>query len=183
VLSLSFVCLVSTTRIVYLISFLLTIIMSKRKLFPGSLSFSKEKPSTMSSVEKSVNQVLLTSRDTVHFQDGILSSMFAISSALGSISKEQKVLLDKIESIALRLEITSRVVHSMREEFARIRTNYPESSSVLSEEEIREFLNSPKATPIFGSIMDLTCSETPWPSSPQRIDLTSQSPGSGDRQE
>jgi hypothetical protein len=133
----------------------------------GSLSFSKEKPSTMSSVEKSVNQVLLTSRDTVHFQDGILSSMFAISSALGSISKEQKVLLDKIESIALRLDITSRAVHLMRDELDRIKTNFPESSSKPSEEEIRELLNSQKATRIFGSIMDLTCSETLWSSEPQ----------------
>jgi len=80
--------------------------------------------------------------------------------------RAQEVLLDKIESIAQRVETLSKEVLSMKEESARIEMRQQDRSWLPSDEEIKAWLNSPVKSPTHGSIMDLTCSETPYPSCP-----------------
>jgi len=80
--------------------------------------------------------------------------------------RAQEVLLDKIESIAQRVETLSKEVLSMKEESARIEMRQQDRSWLPSDEEIKAWLNSPVKSPTHGSIMDLTCSETPYPSLP-----------------
>jgi len=95
-----------------------------------------------------------------------LSFMFGISSQTGAMLRAQEVLLDKIESIAQRVETLSKEVLSMKEESARIEMRQQDRSWLPSDEEIKAWLNSPVKSPTHGSIMDLTCSETPYPSLP-----------------
>jgi len=57
-------------------------------------------------------------------------------------------------------------VLSMKEESARIEMRQQDRSWLPSDEEIKAWLNSPVKSPTHGSIMDLTCSETPYPSLP-----------------
>jgi len=80
--------------------------------------------------------------------------------------ESSRVLLDKIESIAQRVETLSKEVLSMKEESARIEMRQQDRSWLPSDEEIKAWLNSPVKSPTHGSIMDLTCSETPYPSLP-----------------
>lgn len=145
--------------------------MSKRKMCPASQLGSKKKPSIGSSAERSEIQELLTSKGTSHFEDGVLSIMFGISSHLGVISRAQEVLLDKIESIALKVETLSKEVQLMKAQ--------PQVSPVMNSEdrswlpsnsEIQEWLNTPVSSPERISFQDLTCSETLFPSSPQLSD-------------
>jgi len=91
---------------------------------------------------------------------------FGISSQTGAMLRAQEVLLDKIESIAQRVETLSKEVLSMKEESARIEMRQQDRSWLPSDEEIKAWLNSPVKSPTHGSIMDLTCSETPYPSLP-----------------
>jgi len=108
----------------------------------------------------------LTYKDTSRFESGVLSFMFGISSQTGAMLRAQEVLLDKIESIAQRVETLSKEVLSMKEESARIEMRQQDRSWLPSDEEIKAWLNSPVKSPTHGSIMDLTCSETPYPSLP-----------------
>jgi len=159
---------------------LLLTIMSKRTS-PASSPSSTKKPNTGSSAKKSVIQELLISRDTPAFGDAIISSMFGISVALGAISRSQEVMLDKIESIALKVEILQKEVKSMKEELSPVQeTPSPTASWLPSNEELREFLNSPLSSPERTCFPDLTCYETPYLSSLPSIDLTFPSDGSTD---
>jgi len=140
--------------------------MSKRKMCPASQLGAKKKVSIGSSAERSEIQVPLTYKDTSRFESGVLSFMFGISSQTGAMLRAQEVLLDKIESIAQRVETLSKEVLSMKEESARIEMRQQDRSWLPSDEEIKAWLNSPVKSPTHGSIMDLTCSETPYPSLP-----------------
>jgi len=135
--------------------------MSKRKMCPASQLGAKKKVSIGSSAERSEIQVPLTYKDTSRFESGVLSFMFGISSQTGAMLRAQEVLLDKIESIAQRVETLSKEVLSMKEESARIEMRQQDRSWLPSDEEIKAWLNSPVKSPTHGSIMDLTCSEIP----------------------
>lgn len=153
--------------------------MSKRKLAPSPLG-SKKRPSTGSSAERSEIQELHTFRGTPRFEDAILSAMFGVSSALGSISRAQEVLLDKIECIAAKVETLSREVQLMKAEIVVEETPLQDHSWLPSDQEIKEWLNSPIKSPEPSCSTDLTCYETPFPCKHQLIDLTSASDGSTD---
>jgi len=105
-------------------------------------------------------------KDTSRFESGVLSFMFGISSQTGAILRAQEVLLDRIENIALRVETLSKEVQSMKVDLVKIEMRQPETSWLPSDEAIRGWLNSPIQSPTHGSIMDLTCSETPFISGP-----------------
>jgi len=124
---------------------------------------------TTSSGKKSEMEELLISKGTPTFQDGIISMLFGINLALGTMSKGQTVLLDKIESIAQRVETLSKEVSSLKEEVTKdlLQTamRLPEISSLPSNQEIEDWLNSPLPIPEPGVSMDLTCYETINPSS------------------
>lgn len=154
--------------------------MSKRKMCPASQLSAKKKANTGSSAEKSENQVPLIYKDTSRFESGVLSFMFGISSQTGAILRAQEVLLDKIENIAQRVETLSKEVLLMKEESVRTEMRQQDRSWLPSDEEIKAWLNSPIQSPTPGSGMDLTCSETPFPSYPQLNVLQFQSGGSGD---
>jgi len=148
-----------------------SITMSKRKISLDSKASSSKKPNTGSSAVRSEIQELLISKDTPHFNDGILSMLFGINLAVGAISRAQEVLLDKIESIAQKVEILSKEVHSMKAQ--------PQVSPVMNSEdrswlpsnsEIQEWLNTPIPSPERTSFPELTCSEMLWPSSLQSND-------------
>jgi len=68
--------------------------------------------------------------------------------------------------IALRVETLSKEVQSMKVDLVKIEMRQPETSWLPSDEAIRGWLNSPIQSPTHGSIMDLTCSETPFISGP-----------------
>jgi len=158
--------------------------MMKRKLHesnPGSM----KKPNTGSSAVRSGTQELLTSRGTPRFEDAVLSTMFGISSALGAMSRAQEVLLDKIESIALKVGTLEKEVLSMKERLPPRPQEMPRPlpSWLPSNEEIREWLNSPKNSPERICSPDLTCSEMPYLSNLQSIDHQLMSDGSMDSQE
>jgi len=92
--------------------------------------------------------------------------MFGISSQTGAILRAQEVLLDRIENIASKVETLSKEVQSMKVDLVKIEMRQPETSWLPSDEAIRGWLNSPIQSPTHGSIMDLTCSETPFISGP-----------------
>lgn len=152
--------------------------MSKRKMCPASQLSAKKKANIGSSGEKLEIQVPLTSRDTSRFESGVLSFMFGISSQTGAILRAQEVLLDKIENIAARVETLSKEVQSMKEESVRTEMRAQDRSWLPSDEEIKAWLISPTQSPTHGSGMDLTCSETLFPSYPQLNVLQFQSGGS-----
>jgi len=132
--------------------------MSKRKMCPASQLGAKKKVSIGSSAERSEIQVPLTYKDTSRFESGyfhLCSNKLSNSAML----RAQEVLLDKIESIAQRVETLSKEVLSMKEESARIEMRQQDRSWLPSDEEIKAWLNSPVKSPTHGSIMDLTCSE------------------------
>jgi len=143
--------------------------MSKRTLSASRLGATK-KPSIGSSAERSEIQVPLICKGTSAFEEGVLSFMFGISSQTGAILRAQEVLLDRIESIALKVEILQKEVQSMKEDCQRIETKSPERSWLPSDEVIRGWLSSPIPSPTHGSTMDLTCSEMPFISEPQSSD-------------
>lgn len=140
--------------------------MSKRKMCPASQLGARKKVSTGSSVERPVIPEPLTSKDTSRFESGVLSFMFGISSQTGAILRAQEVLLDKIELIALKVETLSKEVQLMKAELPVTAKRSQETSWLPSNEEIKAWLNSPIPSPTHGSTMDLTCSETPYPSLP-----------------
>lgn len=125
---------------------------------------SKTPPSTPLSGKKSPIQELLTSRDTASFPDAVISAMFGISLALGSISKSQEVLLDKIDCIAQKLETLQNQVHYLVAQRENLEMNLPENSNLPSEQELEAWLASPSPTRAVGISLDITCSETLWPS-------------------
>jgi len=154
--------------------------MSKRKMCPASQLGAKKKPSIGSSGEKSEIPVPLTSRDTSRFESGVLSFMFGISSQTGAMLRAQEVLLDRIESIALKVETLSKEVQSMKVDSVRTEMRQQDRSWLPCDEEIKAWLNSPIPSPTHGSVMDLTCSEMPYPSYPPLNVQQFQSGGSGD---
>lgn len=128
---------------------------SKRAMSPLSIG---------SSGKKSALQELHMSKGTSHFDDAVISSMFAISSALGSILKSQGVLLDKIECIAQKMEILSKEVTSLKENQVKIsqpvETTSPRSLEWPSDQEMMAWLSSPMFEPDHGTFPDITCYET-----------------------
>ncbi|AXF52028.1 MAG: hypothetical protein [Cressdnaviricota sp.] len=159
------------------------ITMSKRKMCPASQLGASKKPSTGSSVERPVNLEPLISKDTSRYEDGVLSLMYQVSSHLGHISRGQQVLLDRIESIAAKVETLSKEVNSMKAGSEEIKTKSEERSWLPSNLEIQEWLNSPIQSPERGSTMDLTCSEMPFLSTQPLTGLPSMFDGFGDFQE
>jgi hypothetical protein len=157
--------------------------MSKRKMCPASQAGASKKPSTGSSVERPVNLEPLICKDTSRYEDGVLSLMFQVSSHLGHISRGQQVLLDKIESIAAKVETLSKEVSLMKEGSEKIKMKSPEASWLPSDQEIKEWLNSPIPSPERGYSMDLTCSEMPFLSTQPLTGLPSMFDGFGDFQE
>jgi len=153
--------------------------MSKRTLPPSKLGPNK-KPSTGSSVERPVNLEPLISKDTSHYEDGVLSLMYQVSSHLGAISRGQQVLLDRIEDIAAKMETLKKEVKSMKARPREIKIPQPETSWLPSNKEIEEFLNSPIQSPERTSSMDLTCLETLFPLSQPSIDPTLMFDGFGE---
>lgn len=115
-----------------------------------------------SSGKKSVIQELHTSRGTSHFEDAVISAMFGISLALGSISRSQEVLLDRIESIALKQEALLKEVTYLQnlQNKRPIEILSPVSLDLPSEEEMMAWLSSPTITPEPGTTPDITCYET-----------------------
>lgn len=157
--------------------------MSKRTSAPSNLG-PKKKPSIGSSVERPVNLEPLTSRDTFPFVKEGVPFMYQVSLHLERISRGQQVLLDRIEDIAASLETLKKEVKSMKEERREpTKMNSEDRSWLPSNKEIEEFLNSPMQSPERGFSMDLTCSETPFPTFPPLNDLTSAFGGFGDLQE
>ena len=140
--------------------------MSKRKMSLESQPGVKKKVSIGSSAERSEIPVPLTSKDTSRFESGVLSFMYGISSQTGAMLKAQRVLLDKIESIAERVETLSKEVLSMKVASPVIETKSPDRSWLPSDEEIKAWLNSPVQSPTHSFSMDLICSETPYPCIP-----------------
>jgi len=154
--------------------------MTKRKMCPGSQLTSQKKPNTGSSAERSAMAELVISRGTPRFEDGVLSMLFGINSAVGAISRAQEVLLDKIELIAAKVETLSKEVKSMKAaplEPGAGETSKPAPSWLPSDAELAEWLSSPIPSPERTSTPDITCYETPYQSFPPSIDLTFQSGG------
>jgi len=139
----------------------------------------KHRPDTGSSERKSPIQELLTSRDSPRFADAVISSMYAISSALGSISRQQEVLLEKIDLIAQKQEILQKEVIALRREGnPSLGMNSPPHSQNFTDLDIQAWLNSPLRIQEPGISPELHCSEMLNPSYNQYIDLTSPSSGS-----
>lgn len=135
-----------------------------KKNTPESLPVRKSPLGIGSSGKKSVLQELHTSRGTSHFEDAVIAAMYGISLALGSISRSQEVLLDRIESIAQKVEILQKEVRSLKvpDPPSPIETNLLPSSLSLSDEEIQAWLNSPLIDQVHGTTPDITCYETPF---------------------
>lgn len=122
-------------------------------------------PNTGSSAKKSVIQELHTYRGTPRFEDAVISAMFGISVALGSISRSHEVLLDKIESIARKVEDLKKEVTSLRMPPPPPPTPVPEMISeenldLPSEQEMMDYINSLQTMLEFGTSPDITCYET-----------------------
>lgn len=117
----------------------------------------------MSSVEKLVQEELLTSKGTSRFPDAVISVMFGISSSIGAMLKSQEVLLDRIETIAQKMETLENMVFSLKEDLKATSERSLSRSRSLSLEEIKGWMNSPPTTQIPGSSMELQCSETLFP--------------------
>lgn len=106
-------------------------------------------------------QELLISRDSSRFHDAIISSMFGISAALGRISNQQEVLLNKIELIAQKQEILQKEVQSLKKAVKEIPATQLRGNSPLPfPEEIQAWLDLPLPSPPHGTTADLRCSET-----------------------
>lgn len=118
-----------------------------------------------SSGKKSVLQELHTSRGTSHFEDAVISAMFGVSLALGSISRSQEVLLDRIESIAQKMETLQKEVrsHLPPPPSPPLEMNLQQNLPIISDEEIMAWLSSenPEGEP--GTSPDITCSEMLYP--------------------
>jgi len=134
-----------------------------KKNTPESVLKPKSRLSIGSSGKKSALAELRTSKGTSSFDDAIISAMFGVSLALGSISRAQEVLLDRIESIAAKMETLQKEVKSLQtdqqnEAAMKSQNNLP----MISNEEIQEWLNSPIPSPERGIIPDITCYEIPF---------------------
>jgi len=165
-------------------SFALHLITMSKRSSPLSAPSAKMKGSTSSSAKKLETQVPLICKDTCLSNDGVLSFLFGISSHLGAISRAQEVLLDRIESTAQKVEILRKEVQSMKAVPPPVtEMKSPDRSWLPSDEEIRAWLNSPIRSPIHGSTMDLTCSETLFPSTPRSSVHPSMYDGYTDHQE
>jgi len=124
--------------------------------------FANPVASTGSSAKKSEMEELLTCRDTPHFADGVISMLFGVNLAVGRILKSQEVLLDKIESIAQRMEILEKEVSLVK---AQIVPNYQEmilekSSQKSSEEVMKDYMTSLESMLDVGISADIICYET-----------------------
>lgn len=135
---------------------------------PASKSSSK-RPNIGSSDSRKEMEELLISRGSSSFNDGMLSMLFGINLALGSISKGQTVLLDRIEDIARRMEILEKEVKSLKkEESVPQEPMLPEAFPQALRKDIADLENSLMNSPINGSIPDIQCYETlnssssPW---------------------
>jgi len=141
--------------------------MSKRKMCPASQLGAKKKVSIGSSAERSEIQVPLTYKDTSRFESGRtfiyvrnkLSNRCHVESSRGTARQNREYCSKGGNFI--------EEVLSMKEESARIEMRQQDRSWLPSDEEIKAWLNSPVKSPTHGSIMDLTCSETPYPSCPR----------------
>lgn len=116
-------------------------------------------------VEKLVKEELLTSKGTSRFQDALLCSLFALSSATGAITKSLEVLHQKIERIARKMETLEKEVNRPRRSGrSELEMSLQENLPELSMEEIEAWLNSPMPTLAPGTSVDITCYETLQPS-------------------
>jgi len=155
--------------------------MSKRKISQDAEVSSKSRLNTGSSALNNQLEVLRTSRGTPRFDDACLSVLLGISLAVGSISKGQEVLLDKIESIAQKVEDLKKEVTLMKEQQqVRVETTLHAPSWLPSDLEIQGWLSSPIPSPERISSPVITCFETLSHFDNPVIDLTSQSGGSMD---
>jgi len=136
-----------------------------KKNTPISVAKRKSPLGIGSSGKKSALEGLITSRGTSHFEDAIISALFGVSLALGSISRSQEVLLDRIESIAQKMETLEREVRSLQIPAPNppLETNSLPSSLNVSEEEILAWLNMPVTEEVRGTSPDITCSEMLFP--------------------
>lgn len=147
----------------------------------GQSRFARESPNTGSLGKKSVMEELRTCRGTSNFEDAVISAMFGVSIALGTISRSQEVLLDKIEYIARRVDVLEKEVISRLEEIkVKHEMNSLENLELPTEQEMQDWLNSPMQIQEAGSIPDLACSETLNYWSNPCIDLTFKLDGSGE---
>lgn len=127
----------------------------------NSARSSKGKPTTGLPVEKLVREELLTSKGTSRFDDAMISAMFGISSALGSISKGLEVLQEKTGHIAARMETLEREVNRPRRlQQSALEMTSPPNFVEWSLEDMQALMNSPMPTPGPGTSVDITCYET-----------------------
>jgi len=133
-----------------------------KKNTPESLGVRKSPLGIGSSGKKSALQELRISRGTSHFDDAIISALFGVSLALGSISRSQEVLLDRIEHIAQKMEILEKEVRSLKipDPLPPQEILSPVNLPNLSEEEIMAWLNSQPIEQVPSTSPDITCSET-----------------------
>lgn len=104
---------------------------------------------------------LLISRDTSSFADGVLCFLSKLAIQSERIMKSQEVLLDKIDSIARRVETLENSVKSMKPiQFEQVEMSSPSSLGLPSEEEIQGWMNSLDLTPAVTTSMDMCCYET-----------------------
>lgn len=116
---------------------------------------------TGSSGKKSVMKELLTSRGSSHFEDAVISAMFGVSVALGSISRSQEVLLDKIELIVQKMETLQKEVSVLQKDVKEsLEMNSLSSFEMPSSQEMEEFFNFPTPIQEVGTTPDITCYET-----------------------
>lgn len=142
--------------------FLHSIIMTKKNT-PDSVPQRRSPLGIGSSGKKSPLQELHTSRGTSHFEDAVISAVFGISLALGAITRSQEVLLDRIESIAQKMETLEREVRSLQipSPLPCLEINSPQNLQNISDEEMMAWLNSAEFDQVLGTSVDITCSETP----------------------
>lgn len=115
-------------------------------------------------VEKQVQEELITSKGSSRFENALVSTLFGVSSALGSISKSLEVLHNKTEAIALRMETFEKEVNSPRRAGRKeLEMTSPPSSHWPSMEELEAFMNLPMPTQGPGTSQDITCYETLQP--------------------
>lgn len=124
--------------------------------------FARESAGTGSAEKKSEMEELLISRDTPRFADGVLSMLFGINLATGSILKSQEVLLDKIESIAQKVTTLEKEVQSLKEQLMPV--NPAMNSQLLSpinlDQATMDYVNSLQNMLELGTSQDITCYET-----------------------
>lgn len=127
-----------------------------------ALMNSSRRPNTGSTGSKSEMEELITSRDSSFFFDGILSMLSGINLAQGSILKAQRVLLDKIENIAARMEILEKEVKSLKkaEGLEEAEPKLQEALQAQFHEDIRGLESSLMNSPTNGTSPDIQCYET-----------------------